>query len=293
MKVGVDLGGTKTEAILIDGLGNELKRIRRPTPANDYHAIIKVIKEISQEITNGFTETYSIGIGIPGAISLQTGLIKNANTTCLIGKPLKDDLELALGQKVRIANDANCFALSEATDGAAKDCKSVFAVILGTGVGGSLVYNKEIIVGQNAIAGEWGHNSLPFFDLGEEEQPSCYCGRKRCIETFLSGPAFSHQYQILTGKQLSVPEIIQSEDRASQRLLSLYTERLAASLAHVINIFDPEVIVLGGGMSNITQLYQEVPKIWSKFVFSDFVETRLAQNVHGDSSGVRGAAWLW
>ncbi len=213
----------------------------------------------------------SVGVGIPGALSRVTGLVKNANSTWLIGKPLKQDLERALQREIRIENDANCFALSEAVDGAGRDADVVFGVILGTGVGGGLVLNKELIQGANAIAGEWGHNPLPMPTGSDLPLPECYCGRKGCIETYLSGPAFARDHENL--------------DR--------YHERLARALAGVINVLDPEVIVLGGGMSNLPSLYTEVPRLWGRYVFSDQVATRLMPPVHGDASGVRGAAWLW
>ena len=213
----------------------------------------------------------SVGVGIPGALSRVTGLVKNANSTWLIGKPLKQDLERALQREIRIENDANCFTLSEAVDGAGRDADVVFGVILGTGVGGGLVLNKELIQGANAIAGEWGHNPLPMPTGSDLPLPECYCGRKGCIETYLSGPAFARDHENL--------------DR--------YHERLARALAGVINILDPQVIVLGGGMSNIPSLYDEVPRLWQRYVFSDHVATRLVPPVHGDASGVRGAAWLW
>jgi fructokinase len=230
----------------------------------------------------------TVGIGIPGAESRATGLIKNANSTWLIGKPLREDLEAALGRPVRLENDANCFALSEATDGAAKGAAVVFGVILGTGVGGGIVVDGKVIRGANAIAGEWGHNPLP--QPGEEDLPFplCYCGRAGCIETYLSGPALSNDHQRVSGERLSTEQAVLHE-----KTMARYEERLARALASVINLLDPDVIVLGGGMSNVARLYTQVPGLWERHVFSDRVATRLVPPAHGDSSGVRGAAWLW
>jgi len=276
MRIGVDLGGTKIEVIVLADDGRELLRERVPTPRGDYAgmvaAIAGLVKSAEQKVGAGRT-AIPVGVGIPGAESLATGLIKNANSTWLIGQPLRADLEVALGRPVRLANDANCFALSEATDGAAAGEEVVFGVILGTGVGGGIVVNGQVLAGANAIAGEWGHNPLP----GDEVvRPPCYCGRTGCIETFLSGPALAAD-----GGADNEP--------AMQR----YEQRLARALAQVINILDPQVIVLGGGLSNLDRLYDRVPRLWGAHVFSDTVATRLVKNRHGDSSGVRGAAWLW
>ncbi len=275
MRLGVDLGGTKTEIIALADDGSELLRERVPTPRGDYAATVATIAQLvrNAEANVGAGRTASVGVGIPGAESRVTGLIKNANSTWLIGKPLRADLEAALGRPVRLANDANCFALSEATDGAAAGAEVVFGVILGTGVGGGIVVNGQVLAGANAIAGEWGHNPMP----GEEAvRPRCYCGRHGCIETFLSGPALAADGG--------------AEDEAA---MQRYERRLARALAQVINILDPAVIVLGGGVSNLDRLYDRVPRLWGEFVFSDAVATRLVKNQHGDSSGVRGAAWLW
>ena len=262
MRIGIDLGGTKIEAIALDAKGREVFRKRVPTPRGDYEGTISAVASLVKEIGKG-----TVGIGIPGAISAATGLVKNANSTWLIGRPLQQDLENALGREVRIENDANCFALSEAVDGAGKDAEVVFGVILGTGVGGGVVLRKKSIRGINSIAGEWGHNPMP----GESDGRACYCGRKDCIETYLCGPAFERD-----GKDLE-----------------RYHDRLARALAGVINILDPDAIVLGGGLSNLQSLYTEVPKRWGRYVFSDRVDTKLLPPAHGDSSGVRGAAWLW
>ena len=283
LRIGVDLGGTKIEALALDGAGREVFRKRIPTPRGDYAATIAAVRSLVAQIGEG-----SVGIGIPGAESRATGLIKNANSTWLIGKPLANDLEAALGRPVRLENDANCFALSEAVDGAGKDAAVVFGVILGTGVGGGIVVNREVIRGVNAIAGEWGHNPLPAPTPADLPPPDCYCGRKGCIETYLSGPGLSRDHEQRTGERLKAEEVVLQEE-AMRR----YEERLARALASVINVLDPDVIVLGGGMSNVRRLYTEVPRLWARHVFSDRVATRLAPPVHGDSSGVRGAAWLW
>ena len=271
IRIGIDLGGTKIELIALDDAGGERYRKRVPTPKGDYAATIQAVSDLVLEFESVSKESSTVGIGIPGALSRVTGLVKNANSTCLIGQDLKGDLEKALGREIRIANDANCFALSEAVDGAGQDAKVVFGVILGTGVGAGIVVRGEVLTGPNAIAGEWGHNPLPLPRKEDLPLPDCYCGRKGCIEAYLSGPALAKD-----GENL---------DR--------YEERLARSLAEVINILDPDVIVLGGGISSIQRLYTNVPVLWRQYVFSDQVATQLAPPVHGDSSGVRGAAWLW
>ena len=282
-KIGVDLGGTKIEAIALEN-GREAFRRRVPTPRGDYAKTVEAVCSLVQEAGAG-----TVGIGIPGAMSHASGLVKNANSTWLIGKPLHRDLEQALGREVRIENDANCFALSEAVDGAGAGAEVVFGVILGTGVGGGIVAGGKVLIGRNAIAGEWGHNPLPRPGADDLPAPPCYCGRTGCIETYLSGPALEGDYEARAGRRLPAQEIVALESKA----FSLYCERLARGLASVINVLDPDVIVLGGGMSNAARLYTEVPRLWTQHVFSDRVATRLARNVHGDSSGVRGAAWLW
>jgi fructokinase len=284
LRIGVDIGGTKIEALALDAAGREMFRKRVPSPRGDYAATISAVRSLVSESGEG-----SVGIGIPGALSHLTGLVKNANSTWLIGRPLKRDLEQALGRPVRLENDANCFALSEATDGAGKGKPVVFGVILGTGVGGGIVVNGKVLTGANAIAGEWGHNPLPLPSADDLPLPACYCGRSGCIETYLSGPGLARDYERRTGRRLSPEEIVSLEDQSVER----YVERLARALASVINVLDPDVIVLGGGMSNVARLYTEVPRLWTRYVFSDHVATRLAPPVHGDSSGVRGAAWLW
>lgn len=274
MRIGIDLGGTKTEIVALADDGAELLRERVPTPRGDYAATVATIAALveSAEAKVGAGKTATVGVGIPGAESRVTGLIKNANSTWLIGKPLRADLEAALGRPVRLANDANCFALSEAVDGAAAGAKVVFGVILGTGVGGGIVVKGEVLAGANAIAGEWGHNPMP----GENAGHPCYCGRTDCIETYLSGPALAAD-----------------GGAGNEAAIQRYERRLARALAQVINILDPDVIVLGGGVSNLDRLYDRVPRLWGAWVFSDHVATRLVKNRHGDSSGVRGAAWLW
>jgi len=280
-RIGIDLGGTKIEVLALDRSGREIFRKRVPTPRGDYAATISAVQQLVQQIGEG-----TVGIGIPGAES--RGLIKNANSTWLIGKPLAKDLEAALGRPVRLENDANCFALSEATDGAGKGAAVVFGVILGTGVGGGIVVDGKVIRGVNAIAGEWGHNPLPAPTAADLPHPDCYCDRKGCIETYLSGPGLSNDHERVTGERLAPEQVVLREETMKR-----YEERLAKALAGVINVLDPDVIVLGGGMSKVSRLYTEVPRLWGRHVFSDRVATKLLPPVHGDSSGVRGAAWLW
>jgi fructokinase len=283
LRIGVDLGGTKIEAIALDEAGRETFRKRVATPRGQYEATLAAIASLVEEAGEG-----SVGIGIPGSLSRATGLVRNANSTWLIGKPLKQDLEKVLGREVRMENDANCFTLSEAVDGAAQGARVVFGVILGTGVGGGIAVDGKVLVGPNAVAGEWGHNPLPLPAGDDLPLPACYCGRAGCIETYLSGPGLSRDYEARTGRRVAAEEAVRDE-QALQR----YCERLARALAGVINVLDPDVIVLGGGMSEVGRLYTEVPRLWSRYVFSDHVATRLARNAHGASSGVRGAAWLW
>jgi fructokinase len=292
VRIGVDLGGTKIEVAALSHTGREVLRRRVATPQGDYPATVAAVVSLVEEAERELSTRASVGIGIPGALSTKTGLVKNANSTCLIGRPLKDDLERALAREVRIANDANCFALSEALDGAAAGARIVFGVILGTGVGGGIVVDRQVLAGANAIAGEWGHNPLPALTDADRPPPRCYCGRDGCIETYLSGPALERDH----GAGLDAAQIAQraeAGDAACGAALARYEERLARALAGVINILDPDVIVLGGGLSNIARLVDNVPRLWRKHVFSDHVATRLARNRHGDSGGVRGAAWLW
>ncbi len=296
MRIGIDLGGTKIEGIALDNAGIPLLRQRVQTPSGDYQATLDVIKQLVEAIEAETGQTGRVGIGSPGALSPATGLLRNSNSVCMNGKPVKEDLETLLGREIRISNDANCFALSEAVDGAAEGASVVFGVIIGTGTGAGVVVNGQVLNGPNAIAGEWGHNPLPWPQAGELPGPECYCGKNGCIETFLSGPGFSSAYHSITGESLSAEGIVSlgnQGDVEAQQCLNLYYDRLARGLSHVINILDPDVIVLGGGMSNISSLYQEVPQRWSDYIFSDVVRTRLVAPAHGDSSGVRGAAWLW
>ena len=299
-RIGVDLGGSKIEGAMIDASGVVRLRRRVPTPAGDYRGTICAIVSLIAEIERQIGAPASVGVGMPGAISPATGLVKNANSTCLNGRPLGSDLEAALGRPVRLANDANCFALSEATDGAAAGCRVVFGVILGTGVGGGIVIDGRPLVGANAIAGEWGHNPLPWPDAGERPGRACYCGRSGCIETFLSGPGMAADHRRHAsgnfGSDLGAADIVRgadSGDASCRATLDRYVDRLARGLAAVINLVDPDAIVLGGGLSAIGALYDEVPRRWDRYIFSDRVDTPLLAPVHGDASGVRGAAWLW
>jgi fructokinase len=281
--------------VALDEGGRELVRRRVPTPADDYRAIFAAIVQLVRSVENELAVACSVGIGTPGALSLETGRIKNSNSLCLNDKPLKQDLERELSREIRIENDANCFALSEAVDGAASGAPIVFGVIVGTGVGGGIAIGERVLKGVNAIAGEWGHNPLPRPDA-DRPLPLCKCGRRGCVEAYLSGPAFEAEYAVESGKAMRAPAIVaaaSSGDAIAVACLDRYEARLARALAVVINIVDPHVIVLGGGMSNVERLYANVPKHWGPHVFSDRIDTRLVKNVHGDSSGVRGAAWLW
>jgi fructokinase len=295
IKIGLDIGGTKIEIVALDEGGRELLRRRVPTPADDYRAVLTAIAELVASAERELGATCSVGVGTPGALSRATGLIKNSNSLCLNGKPMKQDIEALLGREVRIDNDANCLALSEAVDGAGAGAAIVFGVILGTGVGGGICVGGRVLEGINAISGEWGHNPLP--RTGEDlPVPNCKCGRPGCVEAYLSGPALERQFLERTGREKSAVQIADaasSGDPDAEACLRLYESRLARALAVVINILDPGVVVLGGGMSNLERLYSSVPRLWTPHVFSDRIDTRLARNVHGDSSGVRGAAWLW
>ncbi|WP_303722958.1 ROK family protein [Malonomonas rubra] len=291
MRIGIDLGGTKTEIIVLDEQGEIRLRRRVPTIRGDYDATLRSLHELVTSAETEIGHRCSVGIGIPGVTSPATGLIKNANSTWLIGKPFEEDLQKLLQRPLHLANDANCFALSEAVDGAAAGAQNVFGVILGTGVGGGIVIDGKVLNGCNAIAGEWGHNPLPWPQAEELPGPKCYCGRCGCIETFLSGPGLMADHLLHTGQKRSGEEIATRTEGAAS--LRRHAHRLARALASVINLLDPDFIVLGGGLSNIESLYSEVPKLWQMYVFSDQVTTRLVRNLHGDSSGVRGAAWLW
>ena len=296
LRIGIDLGGTKIEVIALGAAGQELARHRVPTPQGDYAATLAAVVGLVERVERETGRRGTVGVGTPGALSRVSGLIKNANSTCLIGEPLKDDLQALLGREVRVANDANCFALSEAVDGAGRGAQVVFGVILGTGVGAGIVVNGRALDGANGIAGEWGHNPLPLPAGDDLPLPACYCGRAGCIETYLSGPGLAMDHARCSG-ELARPEGIVAGaaegDPACEASLARYEQRLARALAGVINILDPDVIVLGGGLSNIERLYQRVPSLWCPHVFSDHVATRLVRARHGDASGVRGAAWLW
>jgi fructokinase len=296
-RIGIDLGGTKIEALALAPEGGELARRRVASPQGSPRATIEAVAGLVRELEVELGEPASVGMAVPGAISPETGLIKNANSVWLIGEALDRDLGAALDRPVRLANDADCFALSEATDGAGTGARSVFGAILGTGVGGGIVIEGRLLAGPNAIAGEWGHNPLPWPREHERPGPECYCGQAGCIETFLSGPGLARDHADAGGGEaLDPPDIAaraKAGDAAAETTLHRYAHRLARSLASIINLLDPEVIVLGGGLSNLEGLYEAVPKLWGEYVFSDRVTTRLVRNAHGDSSGVRGAAWLW
>ncbi len=296
MRIGIDLGGSKIAALALDAAGTPLLSRRVPTPAGDYEGTLAAVRLLVDGIEHELARRGTVGVGMPGAFSSATGLVKNANSTWLIGQPLDRDLARVLGRPVRLANDADCFALSEAVDGAGRGSEVVFGVILGTGVGGGIVVGQRLLKGANAIAGEWGHNPLPSPRDDERPGPACYCGRRGCVETFLSGPGLARDHAALTGERLAAEEIAlraAQGEPAAAATLARYAERLARALAVVINILDPEVIVLGGGLSRIASLYKEVPRHWSAHVFSEAVATRLVPPAHGDASGVRGAAWLW
>jgi len=293
----VDLGGTKIEAVALRDDGTVAARQRIVSPRDDYAATLEAVGGLIEAIEQEAGARGRVGVGIPGALSLVHGRVKNANSTWLIGRPLGEDLERRLSRPVRLANDANCFALSEASDGAGAGASVVFGVIVGTGTGGGLVVEGKLVTGANGIAGEWGHNPLPW-PRPEEEWPGppCYCGRTGCIETFLSGPGLALAHRALTGKELDASAIsarAEAGDPEAERTLALYADRMARGLAMVMNVVDPDVIVLGGGLSQITSLYKRVPAAWGRYVFSDRIDTRLLPPAHGDASGVRGAAWLW
>lgn len=295
-RIGIDLGGTKIEAIALSDDGQELYRRRIATPAGDYDATLAAIAGLIGGLEEDLGETASIGIATPGALSPASGLMRNANSVCLNGRPLDRDLTARLGRPIRMANDADCFALSEALDGAAAGADSVFGVIIGTGTGGAVVINGQLLSGPNAIAGEWGHNPLPWPHIDELPGPHCYCGRRGCIETHLSGPGLSRDHLANTGERLTAEAIAAAavaDDPGAAASLDRYLDRLARGLASVINVLDPQVIVLGGGLSRIEAIYHEVPSRWGDHVFSDIVRTRLLPPRHGDASGVRGAARLW
>ncbi len=299
MRIGIDLGGTKIEAIVLDKDGAVTFRERRSTPRGDYDGTLDAIADLVQHADQGVGRPCTVGIGMPGAVSPATGLVKNANSTWLNGRRLGPDLEGRLGRAVRLANDANCFALSEASDGAAAASGVVFGVIIGTGCGGGVVVNGRVVTGPNAIAGEWGHNPLPWPTDAERPGPACYCGKRGCLETFISGTGLAADFassQGLTESAIDAAAVVAraaAGDTAAGAALNRYANRLARGLATIVNVLDPDTIVLGGGMSNVSALYETVPQLLPAFVFSDRVDTRIVSPKHGDSSGVRGAAWLW
>jgi fructokinase len=295
MRIGIDLGGTKIEIIGLDDAGVEIYRERVSTPRGSYEGTIQALVRLVAAAERATACRGTVGIGMPGAISPATGLVKNANSTWLNGRPLLVDVAAALGRPVRLTNDANCFALSEATDGAGASAETVFGVIVGTGTGGGVVVHGHVCTGPNAIAGEWGHNPLPWPDDDERPGPRCYCGKHGCIETFLSGPGMAIDHERATGTRLDAPEIVAragAGDAECDATLGRYERRMARALATIVNVLDPEVVVLGGGMSKIARLYERVPLLLPEYVFSDHVATKLVPPVHGDASGVRGAAWL-
>ena len=306
MRIGVDLGGTKIEAVVLGAEGLVCWQRRVPTPRHSYDGTIGAIRALVDEAEAAVGEPCTVGVGVPGAVSPASGRIKNANSVWLNGRPFNEDLSRALAREVRLANDANCLAVSEAADGAGAGAGVVFAVILGTGCGGGLVVNGHLLIGANAIGGEWGHNPLPTPADDERPGPACYCGRLGCIETFLSGPGLAADYAQRTRSHLSAPrtdaDTVTAEAVVERALageptalatLDTWEDRLARSLASIINVVDPDVIVVGGGLSRIGRLYANVPARWGRYVFSDRVVTRLVPAAHGDASGVRGAAWLW
>lgn len=299
MRIGIDLGGTKIEGIVLDDAGEERARVRVKTPAGAYDETVRAVAGLVRELETRVGAHCSVGVGHPGAISPATGLIKNANSTHLNGHPLDQDLRRALARDdIRLSNDANCFAVSEASDGAGRTRSIVFGVILGTGVGGGIVIDGRPLLGAQAIAGEWGHNALPLPRDDERPGPPCYCGRRGCVEAWLSGPAFQAQFTDRTGRHLIATDIAaaaEAGDQQAQECFELYCDRLARALANVVNLVDPHVIVLGGGLSKMQALYRRVPELWKGYIFSEpeSIATRLLPPVHGDSSGVRGAAWLW
>ena len=299
VRIGIDLGGTKIEGIALDG-SREIERMRVATPRDDYPATVDAIGALVEALDRRAGARGSVGVGMPGALAPATGLVKNANSVWLIGRPLLADLERRTGRRVRIANDADCFATSEAADGAGVGADVVFGVIIGTGTGAGIVVRGDLVTGRNGIAGEWGHNPLPWPDDDERPGPACYCGRHGCIERFLSGPGMQADHERATDRIRTPLEIVADAaagDRVALDTVRRYEERMARALASVINVLDPDVIVLGGGMSNVVSLYERVPPLWAPYVFgasgAEPVRTRLVRARHGDASGVRGAAWLW
>jgi fructokinase len=296
VRFGIDLGGTKIELIALDKAGRELLRRRTGTPRNDYQATVEAVASLLEDAERELGARGSVGLGTPGAVSRVSGRMKNCNSTWLNGRPLLEDLQRRLERPIRISNDANCFALSEATDGAAAGAEVVFGVILGTGCGAGVVVRGQVLTGPNAIAGEWGHNPLPWPRDDERPGPDCYCGRTGCLETWISGTGLSRDLRAAGGPELPAADVVPAAaagDPDCEAALQRLEDRLARGLAQVINILDPDVIVLGGGLSKLARLYDAVPRLWGQYVFSDSVETQLVPPRFGDSSGVRGAAWLW
>lgn len=296
IRIGVDLGGTKIEAIALGPQGEALARRRVPTPTHDYDAILRAIAVLVHDIEFELGARATVGLGTPGVISPRTGLVKNSNTTGLNGKPLDTDLAALLARPVRIENDANCFTLSEAVDGAGAGALVVFGVILGTGVGGGVTVDGKVLRGVNRVAGEWGHNPLPWMTPEEFPGRLCYCGHHGCIETFLSGPGLAHDYHARGGGPAigeEIAERAEAGEPAALESLDVYRDRLARALAGVVNLLDPDVIVLGGGVSNIDRIYDGLRDLTEHHAFSDAIDTKIVRNLHGDASGVRGAAWLW
>jgi len=296
MRIGIDMGGTKIEGIALADSGEELLRIRVKTPRHDYEATIEAIAGIVRNLEAQTNQKGTVGIGIPGAISPQTGLVKNANSTWIIGRQFDLDLENAMARKIRLANDANCLAVSEAVDGAGAGAKVVFAIIIGTGCGGGIAIDQQVHGGLHSIAGEWGHISLGWMRPEEYPGTDCYCGQRGCLETFISGTGFENEYEKQTGVHKSgreIAELLEQDDADAEKVMQIYENRLARAIATAVNIIDPDVLVLGGGMSNLTRLYKNVPELVQTWTFGGEFTTPIRPAKHGDSSGVRGAAWLW
>lgn len=295
-RIGIDLGGSKIEVLALNQQGEELFRKRVATPKGDYRATLNAIAALVTITEKNLKQQCSVGICTPGSLSPNTQLLRNSNSICLNKKPFKQDIEKLLAREIRISNDANCFALSEATDGAARQAQIVFGVIIGTGCGGSIVINQQIVDGPNSIAGEWGHNPLPWPNENEIHATQCWCGQYDCLETYLSGSGLERDYSRSCEHQLNAKQIMHESEHGNAcalETIARYEDRLAKSLAMIINILDPHAIVLGGGMSNVARLYENIPRLWDKYIFSDYIATQLLPPQYGDSSGVRGAAWLW
>src|SRR6185312_2846463 len=296
MRIGIDLGGTKIEALALSADGQELRRIRVPTPRQDYAETLNAIVRLVHTLETDLGRQGTVGVGIPGTIMRPSGLVKNANSTWINGRPLERDLSAALAREVRCQNDANCLALSEATDGSGAGYRLVFAVILGTGCGGGLAIDARVHEGRHSVAGEWGHNSLPWPRGGEFPGPACYCGKSGCIETWISGTALSKDYERSTGSPLSGQQIAEAADRGDQQAaaaIQRLEDRIARGFASLVNVIDPDVIVIGGGLSQLAGIYRNVPPLLEKYGFGGGIHTPIVSALHGDSSGVRGAAWLW